>query len=92
MPLTQGNGSLPRWPALTVPNEAGYTGLELTQQAFFADAKQGPLPLSGTNGVRVKVPAPNSPGVNVHRLQLSGSATGAQGSVNYGDGVVVRFD
>jgi hypothetical protein len=92
LPLTQGNGSLPRWPAITVPNQSAYTGLELTHQAFFVDSQRSPIPLSGTNGVRVEVPAPNSSGADVHRLVLSGSSSGALGSVLYGEGVVVQFD
>jgi hypothetical protein len=92
LPLTQGNGSLPRWPILTVPNDPGFTGMELTNQAFFYDPNQSGLPISGTNGVVVKVPAPHSLGSNVHRLTLSGSSSGAQGSVLYGDAAVVRFE
>lgn len=92
LPRPLANGTIPRFPLLTIPNSTAYTNLTLTHQAFFVDATQSPIPLRATNGVSITVPAPNPLGSNIHRVYLPSSTTGPEGTILYGEGAITRFE
>ncbi|MCC6670457.1 MAG: hypothetical protein IT458_05305 [Planctomycetes bacterium] len=77
--------------ALTTPYSSSLAGFVFTSQAFALDAGQSGIPVAGSNGITITLPAIPATPPGIARIAAQGNAAASSGTIYAGTGLVTRL-